>query len=171
MVQDSYSTTFFLVCPKHNYDTMRSLLLLVATLLIFSSQSFSQDMNFKNLKLTLAKKAVVVKEENNVIEYELSQVRIYLIADEGANRMRLMAGIMEESKLTKDDLIKVMEANYDRALDAKYAISNDVLWSVFTHPLKELSPEQVIDALIQVKNLVHNYGTTYTSTDLVFGGN
>ncbi len=149
---------------------MRTLTLL-AIFFTLTTQALSQQMDFKNLKLTIAKKAVIVKEDNNVIEYELDQIRIYLIADENANRMRLMAGVLEENKMSKDDLTKVLEANYDRALDAKYAIANDVLWSVFTHPLKELTPDQVVDALYQVRNLVRNYGTTYASTDMVFGGN
>ena len=63
-----------------------------------------------------------------------------------------------------------MEANFDRALDAKYAIANGVLWSVFAHPLKELTKEQTIDAFNQVRNLVYNYGSSYTSTDILFGG-
>jgi hypothetical protein len=133
--------------------------------------AFSQQMNFKNLKLVIAKKAVVIKEEFNMVEYELDRVRIYMIVDEEANRMRLMAGVVQEDSLDKDDLKKVLQANYDRALDAKYAIANNILWSVFTHPLKEISADQVVDALYQVRNLVHNYGTSYNSTDLVFGGN
>jgi len=149
---------------------MRKLILMTA-FYITSNLMFSQKMDFKTLKLTIAQKAVIVKEDDNVIEYQLDKVRIYLIADENANRMRLMAGVIEESKMSKEDLVKVLEANYDKALDAKYALSNEVLWSVFTHPLRELSPEQVVDALNQVRNLVNNYGTTYTSTDLVFGGN
>lgn len=142
-------------------------------LIFFSFVSIStqaQEMDFKNLKLTLAQRAQVIEEDNNVIQYELDGLRIYLITDENANRMRLMSPVQEESKLTSDDLTTLMKANYDRALDAKYAISNGILWSVYAHPLKELTKEQLIDALYQVKNLVNNYGTTYTSTDFVFGG-
>ena len=80
------------------------------------------------------------------------------------------AGVIEESKLKEEDLKTMMEANFDRALDAKYALSNGVLWSVYAHPLKELQKEQLIDAIYQVKNLVNNYGTSYTSTDFIFGG-
>ena len=144
---------------------------LVAAVLFLSVFSYSQEMDLKGLKLTLAQRAVVVEESNNIVEYDLDGVHIYLITDESANRMRLMAGVIEQSKLKEDDLVVLMEANFDRALDAKYALSNNVLWSVFAHPLKELEKEQAIDALYQVKNLVNNYGSSYTSTDFVFGGN
>ena len=131
--------------------------------------TMAQDMDLKSLKLALAQRAVVVAENGPGVEYELDGVQIYLITDESANRMRLMAGIMEESKVKAEELKKMMEANFDRALDAKYALSNGVLWSVYVHPLKELQKEQLIDALYQVKNLVNNYGTTYNSADFIFG--
>ena len=128
-------------------------------------------MDFKKLKLVLAKEAVIVQESGNAVEYELNGLKIYLITDEEANRMRLMAGIVETEKLSKEDLDILMEANYDRALDAKYAISDKILWSVYVHPLRELHEKQVVDALYQVFALVKNYGTSYASTDMIFGGN
>lgn len=105
-----------------------------------------------------------------MVHYKVGELAIYLIADEDANRMRLMSPIIEDSKLEESDLKLLMEANFDRALDAKYAISDGVLWSVYAHPLKELYKDQVIDALTQVRSLVYNYGTTYSSTTMVFGG-
>ncbi|MEM1407601.1 MAG: hypothetical protein AAGG59_12555 [Bacteroidota bacterium] len=142
---------------------------LLCTLMALAYVTMAQDMDLKSLKLALAQRAVVVAENGPGVEYELDGVQIYLITDESANRMRLMAGIMEESKVKAEELKKMMEANFDRALDAKYALSNGVLWSVYVHPLKELQKEQLIDALYQVKNLVNNYGTTYNSTDFIFG--
>jgi len=61
-------------------------------------------------------------------------------------------------------------ANFHTALDIKYAISDDVLWSAFIHPLRELTVAQVKDALSQVYYANITFGTTYTSTDLVFPG-
>lgn len=130
----------------------------------------AQDMDFKQLKRVLAKEAVVVQESGNAIEYELNGLNIYLVTDPNANRMRLMAGVVETKNLTREDLDILMEANFDRALDAKYAISDNILWSVYVHPLKELNEKQVIDAFYQVFTLVKNYGTTYTSTEMIFGG-
>ena len=68
-------------------------------------------------------------------------------------------------------MVTLMAANFDKALDAKYALYNNFLWSVFTHPLKELESKQIVDAFYQVKTLVENYGTSYTSSNLVFSGN
>ncbi len=131
----------------------------------------AQQMDLKQMKLVLAKEAVVVQETGNAVEYDFNDLTVYLIADPNANRMRLMAGVAEAKDLTKEDLDILMEANFDRALDAKYAISNKILWAVYAHPLQELQEKQVIDALYQVYSLVKNYGTTYTSTEMIFGGN
>ena len=43
-----------------------------------------------------------------------------------------------------------------------------MMWCVFIHPLKALSEEQVIDAMSQVYYGAMTFGTTYSSTDLVF---
>ena len=132
--------------------------------------AFAQSTSFEDLKLILAKEAIIVEENENAIQYKVGELLLYLIVDESANRMRLMSPIIEEEKLSNEDLKILLSSNFDRALDAKYAISNGVLWSVYAHPLKELYKEQVIDSFNQVRNLVYNYGTSYSSTTVVFGG-
>ncbi len=94
---------------------------------------------------------------------------LFVITDESANRMRIMTPILEEENLDSDDLKVLLEANFDRALDAKYSLYQGLLWSSFTHPLEELTVEQLKDALKQVATLADRYGDTYSSTDLVFG--
>ncbi len=147
-----------------------SRLLLFTPFLLTSLFSIAQNTSFEDLKLILAKEATIIEENENVIQYKVDELSLYLIVDEDANRMRMMAPIVEESKLTEEDLKILLASNFDRALDAKYATSNGILWSVYAHPLKELYKDQIIDAFNQVRNLVYNYGTSYTSTTMVFGG-
>ena len=64
----------------------------------------------------------------------------------------------------------MLEANFHSALDAKYSIWEGVVISVYTHPLKELSSEQFTDALKQVVRLSQTFGTTFSSTEFIFGG-
>jgi len=131
---------------------------------------FAQETSFDDLKLILAREATIVNEEGSMVEYKVDELPLYLIVDENANRMRMMSPIVEEKDLKEKDLKVLMQSNFDRALDAKYAISNGVLWSVYAHPLKELYKDQVIDAFNQVRNLVYNFGTSYSSTTMIFGG-
>ena len=71
---------------------------------------------------------------------------------------------------SSDTLQILLEANYDRALDARYCINNEVIWSAFLHPLAELNDRQFLNALDQVVTLKNNFGSSYTSSGLVFGG-
>jgi hypothetical protein len=80
-----------------------------------------------------------------------------------------MTPIIEEENLDLSDMKLLLEANFDRALDAKYSLYQGLLWSSFTHPLQELTVEQLKDAIKQVATLADRYGDTYSSTDLVFG--
>ena len=97
------------------------------------------------------------------------QRELFVITDELANRMRVMTPIIEEENLDLNDMKLLLEANFDRALDAKYSLYQGLLWSSFTHPLQELTVEQLKDAIKQVATLADRYGDTYSSTDLVFG--
>jgi hypothetical protein len=92
------------------------------------------------------------------------------VTDEKHNRMRIISPIIEEEKLSNAEKQKLLEANFHTALDARYAIANNYLWAVFIHPLRELSKNQVVDAINQVYTAVLTYGTTYNSTDLSFPG-
>ncbi|MEP5612795.1 MAG: hypothetical protein ABJP45_11125 [Cyclobacteriaceae bacterium] len=104
-------------------------------------------------------------------QFMMRQRPVMIVTDVGANRMRIMSPIVEETELKEIHQKAMLEANFDRALDAKYATYNSVVWSVFTHPMEELTVPQFKDALDQVVTLSENFGSSYTSTDLVFGGN
>ena len=65
---------------------------------------------------------------------------------------------------------RMLRANFHSALDAKYSVYEGFVVSVFTHPLRELTESQLLDAMRQVAKLAETYGTTYSSTGLIFGG-
>jgi hypothetical protein len=64
----------------------------------------------------------------------------------------------------------LLQANFDSALDARYAIAQDTLWGTFIHPLSELSDEEFLVGLAQTVNVVTSYGTSYSSGMFIFGG-
>ncbi|MEM7382181.1 MAG: hypothetical protein AAF361_13425, partial [Bacteroidota bacterium] len=86
-------------------------------------------------------------------------------------RMRIISPIVEREQLEEDQLLNALVANFHSALDVKYALSDEIIWSVFAHPLKELSEHQVLDAIEQVYLAALTFGTSYSSTNLVFPGN
>lgn len=103
-------------------------------------------------------------------KFDVGNRIVFVITDETHNRMRIMSPVVDLESIT-DELQKVLlEANFDRALDARYCVNNETVWSAFLHPLAELGDQQFQDALSQVVTLAENFGTTFTSSDLVFGG-
>jgi len=82
--------------------------------------------------------------------------------------MRIISPIAETTDITDEQIGAAMEANFHSALDVRYAISDGIMWSAFIHPLKELTPSQAIDAVIQVYSAAITFGDTYASTNLSF---
>lgn len=102
--------------------------------------------------------------------FNLNNIRVQIITDEKNDRMRIVSGIKKADDLSKDDLLRIAQANYDSALDARYAIANGVLWAVYIHPLRALYDKQFISALAQTITTATEYGKSYSSGAFVFNG-
>lgn len=100
----------------------------------------------------------------------VSNVPVIIITDEKHNRMRIMSPVRELEKVSEDELRRTMQANFDSALDARYAIAKGVLWGTFIHPLQALHPRQFISGIGQTVNLVNTFGKTFSSGGMTFGG-
>lgn len=103
-------------------------------------------------------------------QFTVDGITLQVITDERADRMRIMSPIVKTDQLSKEELVRLMQANFDSALDARYAIANNVVWGAFIHPLSILGDEEFLTAVGQTINIVSTYGTTFSSGLLVFGG-
>lgn len=147
----------------------KSTLLLIFLFFSISFLSLSaQKMNNDRLETILTIVSDSIVGQQGSWQFKINERMFMCITDENHNRMRIMSPIVEQNKLTQEDLIHVLEANYHTALDVKYALSNDLLWSVFIHPFSELSDNQVKDAISQVYFAALTYGTSFSSTNLSF---
>ena len=59
---------------------------------------------------------------------------VLVITDERADRMRIITEVAQADKLSQKMLFRMMQANFDAALDARYAVAHGRLWSAFIHP-------------------------------------
>ena len=98
-----------------------------------------------------------------------NDVTVYVVSDVEHDRMRIMSPIGELRVTDSGFLSILLQANFDRALDAKYALRKKELWSVFMHPLSTIVPDDLGTFVDQVVALVKNTGTTYASSELIFG--
>lgn len=146
---------------------MKKFILLLYFVPIFA---VSQEMNNIKLKEIYTQVSDSINGNLGSWQFYVKNVPLICITDENHNRMRIISPIADSESLT-DELIKAcLVANFHTALDVKYAVSEGVLWSVFIHPLKELSEHQVKDAVSQVYSANINFGSTFSSTSLTFPG-
>ncbi|MBO9444259.1 hypothetical protein [Ruegeria sp. R14_0] len=103
-------------------------------------------------------------------ELKVGDVTVLVVTDTNADRMRAMVAIRNAEGLSPDDLQRMMQANFDSTLDARYALANGTLWAAFIHPLSRLNKEQLISGLAQTVNIANTYGTLYTGGAAEFGG-
>ena len=102
-------------------------------------------------------------------EMTIDDVPVLVIVDATANRMRAMVPIRLAEGMTTAELTRVMQANFDSALDARYALANGRLWGVFIHSFAELQKDQLISGLGQTVNIAKTYGTLFTGGTFQFG--
>ncbi|SNR14338.1 hypothetical protein [Tenacibaculum jejuense] len=139
--------------------------------LIFSLSMSAQEMTLTKLGTILERASDSIISQKPQWRFVIKDVPFIAIADSTHNRMRIISPIGESDKLNEELKTASLMANFHTALDVKYAISDNILWSVFIHPLKELTEDQVYDAVSQVYYAHVNFGTTFSSTSLVFPGN
>ena len=109
-------------------------------------------------------------QQGNSWQFIFQERPFIVVFDEKADRMRMFTPIGPETLLTPDLMRRMLQANFDSALDARYAVSQGMLFAAFIHPLSPLSDDELRSALRQVASLAQTYGTGYSSGELVFGG-
>lgn len=163
---------------KKGCPTVRLFLCLVATL-VWSSASAAQETGPETPEpaMTVDRLAAIVEAldpdviaRGPVLEFTLEDIPVLVIADPAADRMRAMVPIASAEGLKEADLLRMMQANFDSALDARYAIAQGRLWGLFIHPLSPLEKDQFLSGLVQTITVARTYGTAYTGGGAVFGG-
>ena len=144
----------------------------IIILALLSSWIFTEASAMTQDEMEKAVAGIVEVEEakKGYVVFEHKNVKMALISDVNHDRMRIIAPITKYSELTLDQVKNMMESNFHKALDARYAESNDVVYSAFIHPMSPLSEAELIKALDQVATLALTFGTSYTSGELSYGG-
>jgi len=127
--------------------------------------------------MTNSRLAVLIKRldlqargEQGYWQFSVEEHQVTVITDAKADRMRVIVPIARADKLERDVLFRLMQANFDSALDARYAIAKGVVWGTYIHPLAALEEKEFISGVGQVVNLALTFGTSYSSGALIFQG-
>ena len=103
-------------------------------------------------------------------QFKVEDVTVTVLTDEKADRMRIIAPIAKAASLNKEMMKRLMQANFDSALDARYAVAKGVLWSAYIHPLSPLDAKQFLEGVGQVVNLKVTFGSSFSSGAMLFNG-
>lgn len=150
---------------------MKKSIFLIATFILLTVSLKAQSMNNEKLQSILYTVSDTLAGQPGQWQLLIDDVQMFCLTDELHNRMRIISPIADVSEVGEEELMKCMEANFHSALDVRYSVSEGVIWVAYIHPLKELTKEQVIDAMKQVYSGALTFGTTYTSSHLSFPTN
>ena len=106
----------------------------------------------------------------NGIELTIEDIPVLVVMAPNADRMRAMVPIASVEDVTPEEMNRMMQANFDTALDARYAVAQGRVWGIFIHPLGALERAEFLSGLAQTVNLARTYGTLYSGGAQVFGG-
>lgn len=105
----------------------------------------------------------------NVVEFQYEGVEIASVSDATHDRMRLIAPIAKLDSLEALHLELLLIANFHTTLDTRYAISEGIIYAAYLHPLSTLTRAQLESAIRQVSALSRNFGSSYSSGELIYG--
>ena len=138
---------------KYNFLFLILIFLLPGTSLLAQEENISPGMNNSRMKKLLENESQITEGVPGNWQVLYNGRLLLVVTDESNNRMRIFSPVIAEDEMKMGEMRKMLEANFHSALDAKYSLYEGYAISVFTHPLKELTDEQFVDALQQVASL------------------
>ena len=130
----------------------------------------SKGMTTDKLDAIVKKIDPEATRENNTWQFTLVDRPVYVVADPAADRMRVMSPVAQVGALAPGMHERMLQANFDAALDARYAIAQNLVWSIFIHPLGSLTERDMLSGTAQTVTAAINFGTSYSSGATVYGG-
>lgn len=105
----------------------------------------------------------------NSWEFTLEDRVMLVVTDATAGRMRIITPIALIAELPEGAMQRLMQANFDTALDARYAVAQDLVWGAFIHPLDTLTVRDFASGILQTHSIGQTFGTTFSSGALSYG--
>ena len=132
------------------------------------SKKAPKPMDQMRLEQIFADQVEAITGPTGVIQTKVDGIPVYCISDAPNDRMRIIAPIRQTADLDPRVFELLLRANFHSTGDARYAVSEGVIFSTFMHPISSLTPELIQSGLSQVVNLAKTFGTTFSSSELIF---
>ena len=134
------------------------------------AQAEPEKMTAASLTELIQKFDEEAKVEGNAVQFTLQERGLIFVYDETADRMRVITPIAPAAVATDALMARMLQANYDAVLDARYAVANDLIWAVYIHKLSSITQEDFLSGVAQAVTAAETFGTSFTSGAVVFGG-
>jgi hypothetical protein len=158
MTYFSFAMMFFVLCGCAGFSGGASR----------GSDGIASDgpMTQGRMELLFADQVEAIMGPPGAIQTRIDGINVYLISDPENDRMRLVTPIsMVETVDPRVNEI-LLRANFYSTLDARYAVSDGVIYATFLHPISSLSPELLSSALAQVLSLTKTFGSSFSGGEL-----
>lgn len=119
-------------------------------------------MDPMRLEQLFAARGGAIDGPTGAIRTQIDGVDVYLISETDRDRMRIIVRVVPVARLDPRILPVLLEANFDRTLDARYAIAEGDVFAIFMHPISSLTPALLDSSIDQVLSLRRTFGTTYS---------
>ena len=130
----------------------------------------SGEMTAERLGVLIKRVDPRARELGNGYTFTLDDRELRIVYDERADRMRIITPIIPVAVLPDGLLLRMLQANFDSALDSRYAIGSGTVWSSFVHRLSSLTDEDFISGISQTVVAANTFGSSFSSGAVVFGG-
>ncbi len=135
-----------------------------------TARQLGEPMSIARLDALIRRAGEDVQRQGTSWVFKVADRQIQVVSDPRADRMRILVPVRDVSGLDARELYRLLQAGFETALDARYAIAGEMVWSVFIHPLRTLDDAEFLSGLGQTINLAKTYGKEYTSGLLSYGG-
>lgn len=127
-----------------------------------------EAMTVERLEAILQGEASDLQGGEGQWQFTLDGQQVIVLADATSDRMRIVTPVTDATTLSVEQVEAMLVANFHSALDARYAVTDGTVVSVFVHPLASLQEADLRSGLRQVATLASNFGTSYSSGELGF---
>lgn len=128
-------------------------------------------MTVEQLEAILQREADVVQGGDGQWEVTLGDRNLLVLANLPSNRMRILTPVAPVTELSVEQVQSILLANFHTTLDARYAVTEGTVVSLYVHPLQSLQANDLRSALRQVASLAETFGSSYSSGELLFDQN
>jgi len=149
---------------------MKKIIFILPILLLFNAAYGAPLMSQLEMEKIVKQTASSSKGGKGVVKFIYNNVQMTLISDVKHDRMRIISAVKKFQTLSAEQIDEILKSNFHKSLDARYAVSNGILYSAYIHPLSSLRKKQITSAMLQVSNLSKSFGHEYSSGVLRFGG-